>query len=128
MPSAHTDHYSSDDPNDPLNWPEWKKSMTLLVIAIVSCCGDYGSATGSVAIIPQAGQWHISPNTVNHVRILKYTHLAIVSRSTEPIVPPDYVSGGRCSIKPIFDSVSRRPSCEYSQLSVALLYPSDVHR
>lgn len=41
--------------------------MTLLVIAIVSCCGDYGSATGSIAIVPQAGQWHISPNTVNHV-------------------------------------------------------------
>lgn len=43
--------------------------MTLLVIAIVSCCGDYGSATGSIAIVPQAGQWHISPNTVNHVSI-----------------------------------------------------------
>jgi hypothetical protein len=66
---THTDRCSSDDPNDPLNWPEWKKSMTLLVVAIVSCCGDYGNATGSIAIIPQAGQWHISPNTVNHVRI-----------------------------------------------------------
>lgn len=64
--SRCTDDTSSDDPNDPLNWPEWKKNMTLLVIAIVSCCGDYGNATGSIAIIPQAGQWHISPNTVNH--------------------------------------------------------------
>jgi hypothetical protein len=77
MASTPTDRCSSDDPNDPLNWPEWKKSMTLLVIAIVSCCGDYGSATGSIAIIPQAGQWHISPNTVNHVRTPSCAHATL---------------------------------------------------
>lgn len=66
MESAYANRCFSDDPNDPLNWPEWRKSMVLLVIAIVSGCGDYSSATGSIAIIPQARQWHISPNTVNH--------------------------------------------------------------
>ena len=44
----------SDDPEDPLNWPEWKKNMILVVIAIAACTPDYGNATGAVALLPQA--------------------------------------------------------------------------
>jgi hypothetical protein len=32
----------SDDPRDPLNWPTWRKHVTLLVICIAGAMGDYG--------------------------------------------------------------------------------------
>jgi hypothetical protein len=44
----------SDDPRDPLNWPAWRKHTTLLVICIAGAMGDYGSATGAIALLPQA--------------------------------------------------------------------------
>jgi hypothetical protein len=44
----------SDDPRDPLNWPAWRKHITLLVICIAGAMGDYGSATGAIALLPQA--------------------------------------------------------------------------
>lgn len=44
----------SDDPRDPLNWPAWRKHMTLLVICIAGAMGDYGSATGAISLLPQA--------------------------------------------------------------------------
>jgi len=43
----------SDDPRDPLNWPTWRKHMTLLVICIAGAMGDYGSATGAITLLPQ---------------------------------------------------------------------------
>ncbi|KAI1621366.1 major facilitator superfamily domain-containing protein [Exophiala viscosa] len=54
------------DPEDPLNWSRLKKTLILVVIAINACTADYSAATGASALIPQAEQWHISPNTVNH--------------------------------------------------------------
>ena len=56
----------TDDPQDPLNWPRWKKSIILLVLAVNACTSDYSAATGASALIPQAQEWHISPNEVNH--------------------------------------------------------------
>ena len=56
----------SDDPEDPLNWPEWKKHLILLVIAVGACSADYSAATGASALIPQAKEWRVSSNTVNH--------------------------------------------------------------
>ncbi len=56
----------TEDPEDPLNWPRWKKSLILVVIAVNACTADYSAATGASALIPQAEEWHISPNTVNH--------------------------------------------------------------
>lgn len=44
----------SDDPHDPLNWSWWKKHVTLIVISMTAFLPDYGSATGAVALIPQA--------------------------------------------------------------------------
>jgi len=43
----------SDDPRDPLNWPAWRKHVTLLVICIAGAMGDYGSATGAITLLPQ---------------------------------------------------------------------------
>jgi len=56
----------TEDSEDPLNWPRWKKSLILLVIAVNACTADYSAATGASALIPQAEEWRISPNTVNH--------------------------------------------------------------
>jgi hypothetical protein len=44
----------SDNPNDPLNWSWWKKHVVLIIISMTAFLPDYGSATGAVALIPQA--------------------------------------------------------------------------
>lgn len=44
----------SDDPQDPLNWPTWKKTMVLYIIALTAFTGDYGSAIGGITLLPQA--------------------------------------------------------------------------
>jgi hypothetical protein len=45
----------SDDPNDPLNWSPTKKHVILFIISFAAFLPDYGSATGAVTLIPQAG-------------------------------------------------------------------------
>lgn len=44
----------TDDPVDPLNWPRWKKSLVLSVIALAAAVPDYAGSTGAVALLPQA--------------------------------------------------------------------------
>ena len=44
----------SEDPQDPLNWPSWKKTMILYIVTLVAFTGDYGSAIGGVTLLPQA--------------------------------------------------------------------------
>ena len=44
----------TEDRDDPLNWPAWKKNLILAIISIAACTPDYGNATGAVALIPQA--------------------------------------------------------------------------
>jgi hypothetical protein len=44
----------SEDPNDPLNWSWFKKHLTLIIISATAFLPDYGSATGAVALLPQA--------------------------------------------------------------------------
>lgn len=56
----------SDDANDPLNWSRSKKHIILLVVSIASFLPDYGSATGAVTLIPQAAEWGMTPDEVNH--------------------------------------------------------------
>ncbi|KAJ1323885.1 MFS transporter DHA1 family multidrug resistance protein [Microdochium nivale] len=56
----------SDDPNDPLNWSPVKKHVVLLVVSFASFLPDYGSAVGAVTLIPQAVQWAMTPDHVNH--------------------------------------------------------------
>lgn len=56
----------SDDPRDPLNWSWNKKHMILFIVAATAFLPDYGSATGAVTLIPQAAEWGMTPNEVNH--------------------------------------------------------------
>ncbi|KAL8896446.1 MAG: hypothetical protein Q9207_007703 [Kuettlingeria erythrocarpa] len=71
----------SADPNDPLNWAQSKKNLTLLIISAMAFLADYGSATGAVTLIPQAKkpllltnrcgdrEWGLSEDTVNHANV-----------------------------------------------------------
>ena len=59
----------SSDPKDPLNWSSFKKHLILLIVSWASLLADYGSATGAVTLIPQATEWSISPDTVNHSQV-----------------------------------------------------------
>ncbi|KAI0192073.1 major facilitator superfamily domain-containing protein [Xylaria flabelliformis] len=56
----------SDDPADPLNWPRWKKNLTLFIVAYAALLPDYGSATGAVTLIPQAEEWNMTQDEINH--------------------------------------------------------------
>ncbi|RMZ75251.1 hypothetical protein DV738_g5580, partial [Chaetothyriales sp. CBS 135597] len=56
----------TDDSQDPLNWSPWKKGVIMLVLTVNACTADYSAATGSSALLPQAEEWRISPNEVNH--------------------------------------------------------------
>ncbi|KAL9607898.1 MAG: hypothetical protein Q9167_007236 [Letrouitia subvulpina] len=56
----------SDDPNDPLNWPQVKKNVLLAVVCACTFLPDYGSVTGAVTLIAQAKEYGITPDTVNH--------------------------------------------------------------
>ncbi len=44
----------SEDPQDPLNWPTWKKTVILYIVALTAFTGDYGSAIGGITLLPQA--------------------------------------------------------------------------
>ncbi|KAH7201386.1 MFS transporter [Fusarium oxysporum] len=59
----------SDDSRDPLNWSPVKKHVILFIISFAAFLPDYGSATGAVTLIPQAEQWNMSPDTVNHSQV-----------------------------------------------------------
>jgi hypothetical protein len=56
----------SDDPEDPLNWPQSKKMAFLFIIAFCSFLPDYGSATGAVTLLEQAKIYGMTPDQVNH--------------------------------------------------------------
>ncbi|ANB14928.1 Flr1p [Sugiyamaella lignohabitans] len=60
------DPQPSDNPHDPLNWSNIKKSTILLIVSFAAFLPDYGSATGAVMLIPQAAIWNTTPDTVNH--------------------------------------------------------------
>ncbi|KAL8705095.1 MAG: hypothetical protein Q9201_001778 [Fulgogasparrea decipioides] len=60
------DPQPSEDPNDPLNWSQRKKNLILLIISATAFLPDYGSATGAVTLIPQAEEWSMTEDMVNH--------------------------------------------------------------
>ncbi|KAF2758375.1 MFS general substrate transporter [Pseudovirgaria hyperparasitica] len=56
----------TDSPRDPLNWPRQKKMTILFMLGCCAFTADYSAATGASALIPQAEEWNITPDTVNH--------------------------------------------------------------
>lgn len=59
----------SDDPNDPLNWSPLRKHIILFIVSFAALLPDYGSATGAVTLLPQAAQWHMTEDHVNHSQV-----------------------------------------------------------
>lgn len=59
----------TDDPQDPLNWSWARKHTILFIIAATALLPDYGSATGAVTLLPQAKEWNMSEDTVNHSQV-----------------------------------------------------------
>ncbi|KAH0182525.1 MFS general substrate transporter, partial [Aureobasidium melanogenum] len=59
----------SDSPSDTLNWTPTRKHVILFIISLAAFLPDYGSATGAVTLLPQAAQWKLSPDTVNHSQV-----------------------------------------------------------
>lgn len=64
----------ADDPNDPLQWPEWKKTAILVICSIYSFLGN-GALTGpSVYISIYAEEFGISYTTASG--LISYPNLA----------------------------------------------------
>ncbi|KAI0477390.1 MFS general substrate transporter [Xylariaceae sp. FL0804] len=59
----------SEDPHDPLNWPQRKKNLLLAIVALTALLPDYGSGTGAVTLLQQSEVWHLSEDTVNHASV-----------------------------------------------------------
>ncbi|GJN89514.1 hypothetical protein Rhopal_002501-T1 [Rhodotorula paludigena] len=67
----------SDDPRDPLNWPEWKKTAILLLVAFAAFVGDFQSGAGIPLLPVQGEEWGLSPNKVNEAGNLNVLLLGI---------------------------------------------------
>ncbi|OAL19027.1 hypothetical protein AYO22_10356 [Fonsecaea multimorphosa] len=80
----------SDDPNDPLNWPWWKKHAVLLTTSILAGNGDFSLCLGFPAILPQAVHWNKSYNSMNFT-----TNLAVIMVGVGGVlaIPPSYFWG-----------------------------------
>ena len=72
MPSANHPHHNiqllptpSDDPRDPLRWPQWLKIAGLLSTAIANFTANFAGTGLSVAAQILAMQYHKSANDVN---------------------------------------------------------------
>mgnify|MGYP001569924542 CR=1 FL=1 len=60
----------SDDPRDPLNWSEWRKTCILLILAAAAFGGDFQSGAGTPLLEPQALEWGMTLTEVNKVCLL----------------------------------------------------------
>ncbi|EEA18973.1 hypothetical protein TMatcc_010485 [Talaromyces marneffei ATCC 18224] len=81
----------TDDPNDPLQWPEWKKTSILIICAIYSFLGN-SALTGPAVYIPiYAAEFGISPTKASG--LVSYPNLAFGFGSL--ILVPLYLKIGR---------------------------------
>ncbi|EXJ68979.1 uncharacterized protein A1O5_07914 [Cladophialophora psammophila CBS 110553] len=80
----------SDDPNDPLNCPWWKKHAVLLTTSILAGNGDFSLCLGFPAVLPQALHWDKSYNSMNFT-----TNLAVIMVGVGGVlaIPPSYFWG-----------------------------------
>ncbi|OAG11788.1 putative MFS transporter [Paraphaeosphaeria sporulosa] len=81
----------AEDPNDPLQWPAWKKSMILLVCALYSFLGNCALLGPSVYIGLYAKEFNITPTKASD--LISYPNLAFGFGSL--ILVPLYLKIGR---------------------------------
>ncbi|KAJ5756898.1 uncharacterized protein N7511_007080 [Penicillium nucicola] len=56
----------SENPRDPLNWSSRNRHIVLAIVVACSFLPDYGSVTGAATLTPQAAEYGIPPDKVNH--------------------------------------------------------------
>jgi len=81
----------SDDPNDPLQWPSWKKTVILILVSVYSFLGNSALTGPAVYIGIYAEQFKISPAIASG--LISYPNLAYGFGSL--ILVPAYLKFGR---------------------------------
>lgn len=81
----------AQDPNDPLQWGQWKKLMILVVVSLYSFLGNTALLGPAVYIGIFAGEFDISPNTASG--LISYANLSFGFGSL--ILVPLYHKFGR---------------------------------
>ncbi|KAH9991576.1 MFS general substrate transporter [Russula vinacea] len=57
----------TDDPEDPQNWPEWRKSVQLTIITLAAIVPDFDSGIGIASIFALAKQYHTTTGEINNL-------------------------------------------------------------
>jgi len=57
----------TDDPEDPQNWSEWRKTVQLIIITLASVVPDFDSAIGIASIFALAKQYDTTPGRINNL-------------------------------------------------------------
>ncbi|KAF8500308.1 MFS general substrate transporter [Russula emetica] len=57
----------SDDPEDPQNWPEWQKTIQLMIVTLAAFVPDFDSAIGIASIFALAKQDNTTPGEINNL-------------------------------------------------------------
>ncbi|KAH8929330.1 putative MFS transporter [Atractiella rhizophila] len=81
----------SSDPNDPLNWPEWKKNAILVCLCLYSFLGNWAIVGPSVYIVLFAQQFGVSVTRASD--LISYSNLAF--GFTSYVLVPAYLKVGR---------------------------------
>ena len=95
----------AEDPNDPLQWPELKKSMILVVCALYSFFGNSSLLGPSVYIGIYAEEFNVSAGAASN--LISYANLAF--------------GFGSLILVPLYHKIGRRPVMLGSLLVVCLL-------
>ncbi|KAJ9392111.1 hypothetical protein DTO063F5_870 [Paecilomyces variotii] len=81
----------ADDPNDPLQWPNWKKTMILIIVSVYSFLGNTSLVGPSVYITMYSEEFGISPAVASG--LVSYPNLAFGFSSL--VLVPLYLKIGR---------------------------------
>ncbi|KAF2841196.1 MFS general substrate transporter [Patellaria atrata CBS 101060] len=81
------------DPNDPLQWPNYKKTMILIICAVYSFLGNAALVGPSPYILIYAEEFHITPTTASN--LISYPNLAF--------------GFGALLLVPLYLKIGRRP-------------------
>lgn len=57
----------SDDPNDPQNWSDRKKNLTLFIVTAAAFVPDFVSSLGIASLFPLAAEFHTTTTEINNL-------------------------------------------------------------
>ncbi|KAH8891156.1 hypothetical protein GQ53DRAFT_823793 [Thozetella sp. PMI_491] len=57
----------TNDPNEPLNWPQWEKYLTYLVICWFTFLAFMNSSAFTVAVVPIIAQFKRTPTEASYL-------------------------------------------------------------